>query len=44
MKIVTGIDLHSHNALGGLMNESGRRLVHRKLPCHLPSMLQLLKS
>jgi transposase len=43
MKIMTGIDLHSNNALCGLMDESGRRLVHKKLPCDLPSILQLLK-
>jgi transposase len=42
MKIMTGIDLHSNNALCGLMDESGRRLVHRKLPCDLSSILQLL--
>jgi len=43
MKIMTGIDLHSNNALCGLMDESGRRLVHKKLPCELPAILQLLE-
>ena len=43
MKIMTGIDLHSNNALCGLMDESGRRLLHKKLPCDLPAILQLLK-
>ena len=42
MKIMTGIDLHSNNALCGLMDESGQRLVHKKLPCELPAILQLL--
>lgn len=42
MKIMTGIDLHSNNALCGLMDERGRRLIHRKLPCDLSSILQLL--
>lgn len=42
MKIMTGIDLHSNNALYGLMDESGRRLVHKRLPCDLPAILQLL--
>ena len=28
MKIMTGIDLHSNNALCGLMDESGRRVLH----------------
>ena len=43
MKIMVGIDLHSNNALCGLMDESGRRLAHKKLPCDLASILQLLK-
>jgi hypothetical protein len=33
MQIMVGIDLHSNNALCGLMDESSRRLVHQKLPC-----------
>jgi transposase len=43
MKIMVGIDLHSNNALCGLMDESGRRLVHKKLPCELSAILQLLE-
>ena len=43
MKIMVGMDLHSHNALCGLLDESGRRLVHQQLPCDLASILQLLK-
>ncbi len=43
MKIMVGIDLHSNNALCGLMDESGRRLLHKKLPCDLATILQLLK-
>ena len=43
MKIMTGIDLHSNNALCGLMDESGRRLVHKKLPCELPAILERLE-
>jgi transposase len=42
MKIMVGIDLHSNNALCGLMDESGQRLVHKKLPCELSAILQLL--
>jgi hypothetical protein len=42
MKIMVGIDLHSNNALCGLMDESGRRLVHKQLPCDLATILQLL--
>ena len=43
MKILVGIDLHSNNALCGLMDESGRRLLHQKLPGDLAPILQLLK-
>ena len=43
MKIMVGIDLHSNNALCGLMDESGRRLVHKKLPCDLSAILQFLE-
>ena len=43
MKIMVGIDLHSNNALCGLMDESGRRLIHKKLPCDLPTILQVLQ-
>ena len=39
MKIRVGIDLHSNNALCGLRDESGQRLVHKKLPCDLPAIL-----
>jgi transposase len=39
---MTGIDLHSNSAVCGLMEENGRRLVHQKLPCDLPSILRLL--
>lgn len=42
MKIMTGIDLHSNNALCGLMDENGRRLLHKKLPCDLSAILQVL--
>ena len=43
MKIMVGIDLHSNNALCGLMDESDQRLVHKKLPCDLTAILQLLE-
>jgi hypothetical protein len=39
MKIMVGIDLHSNNALCGLMDESGRRLVHKQLPRDLATRL-----
>jgi transposase len=43
MKIMTGIDLHSNNALCGLMDQSGRRVMHKKLPCDLPAILGVLE-
>ena len=43
MKIMVGIDLHSNNALCGLMDENGRRLLHKQLPCDLAAILHLLK-
>jgi transposase len=43
MKIMAGIDPHSNNALCGLMDERGRRVMHRKLPCHLPAVLTMLE-
>ena len=43
MKIMTGIDLHSNNALCGLMDERGRRVLHKKLPCQLPAILDVLE-
>ena len=43
MKIMVGIDLHSNNALCGLMDENGRRLLHKKLPCDLAAILELLQ-
>jgi transposase len=43
MKIMVGIDLHSNNAVCGLMNETGRRLLHKQLPCDLAAIRQLLQ-
>jgi transposase len=43
MKIMVGIDLHSNNVLCGLLDESGRRLLHQKLACDLTPILQLLE-
>ena len=42
-KLIAGFDLHSNNVLCGLMDEKGRRLAHKKLPCDLAAILQLLK-
>ena len=42
MKIMTGIDLHSNNAVCGLMDMDGRRLLHKKVPCDLKAVLDTL--
>ena len=43
MKIMTGIDLHSNNAVCGLIDEEGRRIGHKKVPCELPAVLEYLE-
>ena len=43
MKIMVGIDLHSNNALCGLMDLEGRRLGHYKLPCELEAIVRVLE-
>ena len=43
MKIMAGIDLHSNNALCALVDQDGKRLLHRKLPCSLPAILALFE-
>ena len=43
MNIMVGIDLHSNNAVCGLMDSSGRRLLHQQLPCDLAAIRQLLQ-
>jgi transposase len=43
MKIMTGIDLHSNNAVCGLMDEKGRRLLQRRLPCDLALIVKTLE-
>lgn len=43
MKIMTGIDLHSNNAVCALIDEDGKRLGHRKVPCELQAVLEFLK-
>jgi transposase len=42
MKIMVGIDLHSNNAMCGLMDMAGKRLLHKKVPCQMSKVLELL--
>jgi transposase len=43
MKIMVGIDLHSNNAVCGLMDMKGKRLLHKRVPCDLKQILGVLK-
>jgi len=43
MNIIAGIDLHSNNAVCALMDQSGRRLLQKRLPNHLPEILKVLE-
>jgi len=43
MKIMAGIDLHSNNAVCGLVDQEGRRLLHKKVPCELGRVLGVLE-
>ena len=42
MKIMAAIDLHSNNAMCGLMDMQGKRLAHRKVACKLEEVLEAL--
>lgn len=43
MKIMAGIDLHSNNAMVGLVDMEGRRLVHKRVGCELTKLLDVLR-
>lgn len=43
MKIMTGIDLHSNNAVCGLVDMNGKRLFHKRVACDLKEILDTLK-
>lgn len=43
MKIMAGIDLHSNNVVCGLMDENGKRLLQKKLPCDLSMIVKTLE-
>ena len=43
MKIMAGIDLHSNNAMCGLVDSEGKRLLHKKVPCDLRCVLSVLE-
>lgn len=43
MKIMTGIDLHSNNAVCGLVDMNGKRLLQKRLPCDLKQIVKTLE-
>ena len=42
-KLIAGIDLHSNNVMIGVINQDGKRVVHRKLDCDLSQVVGFLK-
>ncbi len=41
--LMAGIDLHSNNIMVGIVDGTGRRVAHQKLPCELERVLEFLK-
>ncbi len=41
-KLIAGIDLHGNNLVIGVMNQDGKRIIHRKLDCELKQVLEFL--
>lgn len=42
-KLIAGIDLHGNNLVIALINQDGKRILHRKLDCELKEVLDFLK-
>jgi transposase len=42
-KLIAGIDLHGNNLVIGVINQDGKRLLHRKLDCDLEQVMDFLK-
>jgi len=40
--VIAGIDLHSNNLMAALIDQTGQRIKHRKLPCRLEELLEFL--
>jgi transposase len=41
-ELMAGIDLHSNNIMVGIVDGTGKRLAHQKLPCELKRILEFL--
>jgi transposase len=42
-KLIAGIDLHSNNLTIGVINQEGKRVMHRKLDCELKAVTDFLE-
>lgn len=42
-KLIAGIDLHGNNLVIGVMNQDGKRIVHRTLECDLKQVIEFLQ-
>ena len=42
-KVIAGIDLHGNNLVIGVINQDGKRLMHRKLDCELKQVEEFLR-
>src|SRR5437870_8475828 len=42
-KLIAGLDLHSNNVMIGVINQDGKRLMHRKLECDLKQVIEFLE-
>ena len=42
-KLIAGIDLHSNNVMIGVINQEGKRIMHRKLDCDLKQVIEFLE-
>jgi transposase len=42
-KLIAGIDLHGNNLVIGVINQDGKRLMHRKLDCSLEQVEEFLR-
>ena len=43
-KLMAGMDLHSNNVMVAIVDQDGKRLVHRKLGCDLAEVAQFLDT
>jgi len=42
-KLIPGIDLHRNNLVIGVINQDGKRIVHRTMECDLKQVTQFLQ-